>query len=61
MSSYIFMAKDKKTGAKKEVFAMDDYFGRHLYGFSIDSDILTEWEFDERFEPIRDDLKKKKK
>lgn len=35
MSSFVMNAKNKKTGELIEVLAIDDYFGRHQYGYSI--------------------------
>ncbi len=37
MSNYTFKAKHKTTGAIISVYAVDDYFGHHVYGYAIES------------------------
>lgn len=52
MSSYDFTAKNKQTGEQLVVSAMDDYFGKHRYGYKTGNRILTEEEFDLAYERI---------
>lgn len=52
MSSFKITARYKKTGEVKEVWCLDDYFGRHRYGYVIDKeDVLTEEQFYRLYEP----------
>lgn len=50
MSNFQFQAKVKTTGEVKDVSALDDYFGRHQYGYSVDGKVLKEDEFCAIFE-----------
>lgn len=52
MSNYIFRARDKKTDAEKTVYAFDDQFGRHRYGYQVDDKMHTEEEFHAAYEEI---------
>ena len=46
MSSYIFKAIHKATGEEVEVFAMDDYFAHHEYGYKLpDKKVLRHEDF----------------
>lgn len=64
MSSYKLKAKSKKTGKLFNFIALDDYFGKHNYGyalaknstsFSIDksSKVYDRLEFDLEFDAVR--------
>lgn len=52
MSNFIINAINKRTGEKSEMWAIDDYFGRHQYGYSLNpgSDIMTEKAFYDQYE-----------
>lgn len=52
MSNFNFKAKRLKTGEVCEVEALDDYFGRHKYGYVVGSTIYTEEGFAESFEQV---------
>lgn len=48
MSSFKITAKHKKSGEKHSVWCLDDYFGKHRYGYipnERDALALTEDEF----------------
>ena len=46
MSSYITKFTHRTTGETVEVFAIDDYFGRHVYGYELpNGDVLHEDKF----------------
>lgn len=49
MSNYNFTAWNKVTGDKFEFTALDDYFGRHRYGYKLGDEILTEEAFEKQF------------
>lgn len=54
MSSFSFEAKSKLTGKKYKVWAFDDCFGSHRYGYAVQGltteDVLNEKQFYEQFE-----------
>jgi hypothetical protein len=52
MSSYNLIARSRQTHNEVEVSALDDFFGRHKYGYQIYDAILTEEEFHEQYEPV---------
>lgn len=56
MSNYICKAKNKTTGIVVEVLAIDDYFGKHKYGYKVGNsqNVLNEILFDENYEIIKD-------
>jgi len=56
MSNFNFTAKDKTTGETVKVDAMDDYFGRHRYGYRTEGSqqVFKEEEFWQNFEEIMD-------
>jgi len=56
MSSFITTAINKKSGEDVQVYCLDDYFGRHRYGYIIDDDsnVLTEQEFKKNYEIVRE-------
>lgn len=35
MSSFITLCKNRKTNELLEVICIDDYFGKHQYGFNV--------------------------
>lgn len=57
MSSYITEAQNKVTGETNAVWAIDNYFGPHAYGYSILGDdyknVLTEEQFHETYAIIQ--------
>ena len=55
MSNFHLRAKNKETSRPVFVEALDDYFGRHQYGYRLENgQILNEKDFWERFEEITD-------
>lgn len=55
MSSYMFMARKKSGGDVVKVFAIDDYFGRHKYGYEIPGGmVLTEHYFHRHYDEVKD-------
>lgn len=53
MSSYEFKAKNKETGEEAIVYARDDHFGRHRYGYMIEGNVaMTEDQFNQCWERI---------
>lgn len=59
MSSYIAKAKKKSTGEIFEVHCLDDYFGRHKYGYCVmngEDLTLMEPEFDAKYEIVKESL-----
>ena len=53
MSSFRVTVKHKDTGKMTEVWCLDDYFGRHRYGYvpNIEGgEALTEEEFNKQYE-----------
>lgn len=55
MSSFYTKCIDKQTGEVLGVFAIDDYFGSHEYGYKIGENVLTEQEFDKHYKLRRDE------
>ena len=53
MSSFSITAVSKLTGQTYEVECIDDYFGRHKYGYFVkgSESPLTQREFYDKFEP----------
>ena len=47
MSSYKCTVKIKKTGEIKEVYAQDDYYGEHRYGYADGDKVYREDEVEE--------------
>lgn len=58
MSNYYLKAKNKKTGEIKEFLAMDDYFGKHNYGYTDKikqgEEVYDQYDFDELFEKVEE-------
>ena len=53
MSGFVFPAINRKTGKREEIWALDDFFGRHIYGYSPrGGEPLTEEQFDKLYERI---------
>lgn len=57
MSSFYVLAKEKATGKTSYIFCMDDYFGRHKYGYILNLgqenwSALTKEQFEEQYEII---------
>ena len=52
MSSFTINAIHKKTKQLREIFCIDDYFGKHRYGYSLNngSDVMTEKAFYDQYE-----------
>ena len=50
MSNFSFKAKNKITGELVHGEAIDDYFGKHSYGYSVGEKIYNQLEFNESFE-----------
>lgn len=57
MSSYDFLAKHNKTGREYEGTALDDYFGRHQYGYQVKDygKTMRKEVFEERFTIVESD------
>lgn len=52
MSSFTMQLKHKQSGEYHNIFAIDDWFGRHLYGFRLpDGTILDEVEMEQLYHP----------
>lgn len=51
MSNFWFTAIPKGGGQNVKGTAMDDYFGRHQYGYQLEGrkEVMTQDEFDERY------------
>ena len=49
MSSFGIRARHKVTGIIRNVGCIDDYFGKHNYGYLIDGCYLTEDQFYEQY------------
>jgi hypothetical protein len=52
MSSFINKLTNPKTGKKQKAFCIDDYYGRHRYGYGFpkdgsDANFNTNWNFGE--------------
>ena len=53
MSSFYINAKHKKTGEIHRVLCIDDYFGKHKYGYQVgDGFAITQSMFDAQYEPL---------
>lgn len=59
MSSFKINAKCKETGSIFEVWCMDDYFGRHIYGYCVHRDgcvdAMREDDFYNEYEAVEND------
>lgn len=53
MSSFSAFCREFRTGNVQAVFCLDDYFGRHRYGYQVGSKIYTEQEFEANYEIIK--------
>jgi len=57
MSNYHFTARNKKTGDIVEFEAMDDYFGKHQYGYAPTGveyiGAYTQEQFEEQYEVVK--------
>jgi len=52
--------RNRKTGTEYTVFCIDDFFGRHSYGYDIcecDEPALTEEQFNKHYELINESPK----
>ncbi len=49
MSNFNFKAENIETGDIVTVQAMDDYFGKHIYGYQVGKHVYEEDEFNELF------------
>jgi hypothetical protein len=49
MSNFYAIVKNKQTGEEVYVEVLDDYFGKHQYGYKIEDEVLTEEEFNEKY------------
>jgi hypothetical protein len=50
MSSFKAQARHKVTGELVKVWCMDDYFGRHNYGYVVGDKAMNEDEFEKEYE-----------
>lgn len=56
MSSFVTTAINRETGEKTQVWAIDDYFGPHAYGYQfLTGTVLTEEEFNRKYRSIHDE------
>ena len=56
MSNYTIRAIYKPTGETKNIEALDDYYGRHRYGYrDADGTVYDEDGFNMMFEPVVDE------
>lgn len=56
MSSFIKKFRNKKTGEIVEVFAIDDYFGSHEYGYKLpNGTVYREEQFYNMYEEVSSD------
>ena len=54
MSSFYLTVRNKATGEEIEVFARDDHFGSHEYGYRLPSGkVLREEDFYQQYERVR--------
>lgn len=54
MSSFTIQARNKETGDLCEVDCIDDYFGRHQYGYIVNGGRAIQWEtFDRMYEEVK--------
>jgi len=54
MSSFKMKARNKKTGELHDVWCLDDYFGRHRYGYipnNGEGEGMTEDDFYKEYHP----------
>lgn len=54
MSSFTATFEHKTTGELVQVLCLDDYFGRHKYGYKVGDKILNEAEFDEQYKRVEE-------
>ena len=56
MSNYSFKAVHKETGKLVNVYAMDDYYGQHIYGYRVVGEDYTYGEkaFSEQYERVEE-------
>lgn len=55
MSSFYMMLKHKESGEEHRIFAIDDYFRSHVYGYKVPSgDVLTVDELEKIYHPRED-------
>lgn len=54
MSNFTFKAKQRWTGKIVEVTAIDNYFGKNIYGFSAQNDkrVYKHDEFTQKYERL---------
>jgi hypothetical protein len=54
MSSFHLWAKNKKTGEVHRYWALDDYFGNHIYGYAREGSthVMHEDEFFQMYERV---------
>jgi hypothetical protein len=55
MSSFKTKAKHKATGETHDIWCLDDYFGRHQYGYIPNIEnapALTQDQFDAQYEEV---------
>lgn len=52
MSTFKIKARDKKTGTMHDVLCIDDYFGKHKYGYVCGDKVMTKSEFYEQYEEL---------
>ena len=52
MSNFSFKAKHIATGKIVEVEALDDYYGRHEYGYRVGETVWAADEFDNFYKEI---------
>lgn len=52
MSSFKSKVRDKRTGEEHMCLFLDDYFGRHRYGYKIGNQVLNEDAFKAQYETL---------
>jgi len=57
MSNFQLHARHRQTRDWVSVEALDDYFGRHQYGYRVGTKVLTERQFNDLFETTNHSLK----
>lgn len=56
MSSFAMTVKNRRTGDTETALAVDDYFGKHNYGYMLLSgEVLRESAFNARYEAKNDE------